>query len=139
MDERLMVVFLGVMPVLWMAGGKWWKGWRRYVAPAACALFATASGASLARGGLLFLGLAVVNSLGYGDSIPWWRRILVFGALALPVVVLDPAVALVSVPLTAGLLSGAFWLTRKYNRVTFKVWEALAGLLQAVGIAIALL
>ena len=34
MTEPVIIAVLALGPLLWMAGGRFWKGWRRFVWPA---------------------------------------------------------------------------------------------------------
>lgn len=133
MSENTIIVLLLAGVGLWMAGGKFWKGWRRFVWPVVAAICVISSGVSLVRGALLALGLVGVNSLPYGDRTPWVVRVLVFLALPLPALILGTG-AWIIVPLTGATLAGLFWLSRRFNFITWKVWESSAGLLQAASI-----
>lgn len=139
MQEWTIILLLTSGVALWCIGGKTWKGYRRYVWPVVAAICSVSSGVSLVRGVLLALGLVGVNSLPYGNRTPWAVRVLVFAALPLPALILAPQIAVVVIPLTTGFLGLMMWLSKKFNFVTWKIFEGLAGLLQASSIIMAIL
>lgn len=131
MTELQIILMLPLGLLLWMLGGKYWKGFRRFVWPVLAAGILLWSGLSLLTSALILLALLAVNSLPYGDRTPWAVRVLVFGALALPVLVITLK-AWWALLVMGVLLSLLFLASRKINWVTFKVWEGAAGFLQAV-------
>lgn len=134
------MVILGSGPILWLLGGygawPFRKGWRRYIWPLivtgilACSIpwpIAALVGATT----------WFVNTLPYGDRTPWPVKLLVFASYGLPGIWLDTPFSLFYSLGMAIVLGGVMWLSQRYNRVTFKLWESLAGLLQAAGIILA--
>ncbi len=130
MTEAKIMVLLALGPLLWMAGGTWWKPARRFVWPI-CAGMACFGLLPAWRVVSYVLSLMVVNSLGYGEKDTLLERAGIFLGLGLPVVFIHPVIGVVGSVITLLLLSALFWTSRRFNRVTWKVWEGLAGFLQA--------
>ena len=130
-----MILLLLSSVFCWMAGGAGWspfgKGWRRFVWPVIATSILLFSGIVWWKALLVCSGLIVVNTLPYGDRTTWLWRPFVFASYALPAGVLAWQTLLVSLPLSVIMLTLLFVLSRKINWVTWKVWEAQAGLLQA--------
>jgi len=79
------------------------------------------------------------NCLPYGDRTPWWLKVIVFAGLGAPVVWLDPIFGLWWALGTAVVLSAYMMLSQRYNRATHKIFEFIAGGLQAMGIVLGVL
>jgi hypothetical protein len=79
-------------------------------------------------------GLILVNTLPYGDRTPWLWRPVVFASYVLPAGILAWQTLLVSLPVTVIGLVVLFMLSRTVTWMTWKVWEAQAGLLQAAAL-----
>jgi len=138
MTEVLMMTLLPAGVLLWMLGGYKWKGWRRFVWPVLAGVVLGLAGVSLPRASLAAAALCGVNHLPYGDRTPWPARVGVFIALLAPSLALS--FQAVPVVILGGLaLSGAFLASRKVSWVTHKVWEGLAGFLQAAVLIMAAL
>ena len=133
-----MIVLMLSSVFCWMAGGAGWppfrKGWRRFVWPVIASLLLLFSGIVWWKAFLVGGGLMIVNTLPYGDRTPWLWRPVVFASYALPAGVLSWQTLLVSLPLSVIMLTLLFLISRKINWVTWKVWEAQAGLLQATSL-----
>ena len=80
----------------------------------------------------------IVNSLPYGARKPLIFNAAVFASYALPVAFLHLGVCLAGLLVSGVLLTGLYWLSRRFNRVTWKVWEAATGFFQAVSIVVAI-
>lgn len=76
MDREIVYFLLPVSSLLWMLGGKYWKGWRRFVLPvlicATCLFFYL----GVAKSVTVALVCLVVTSLPYGKNSPMWQNIL---------------------------------------------------------------
>lgn len=134
MPEWASITLLALGPLLWMIGGTWWKPARRFVWPAVAGglLVATGSGWwALAT----TAGLVGVNCLPYGDKTSWGQRAATFTGYALPGLFVG-GLWWVTVPLACIGLTLYMLLSRRVNAVTWKTWEALAGLLQAMSLVI---
>lgn len=138
MTEPNIILLITAGTLLWPLGGYRWKGWRRFVWPVCCALSAYFSGTAILRLLAMTLTVFVATVLPYGDRTPWPVKILVFGTFALPAVVIDPSLWWFPV-ITATVLGVYMYLSRKYNWVAHKVWEACAGFLQAALMVLAFL
>lgn len=134
--EPRIILLLTAGPLLWMLGGYRWKWLRRWGWP----IFASGACFGLFpawRVAFLGLSLFVVSTLPYGEKQPRLARLAVFGALGAPMLWLDWRVGLGGILVTASVLSLFFWLSRRANWFTWKLWEALAGFLQAGVLVIA--
>lgn len=87
--------------------------------------------------GGVFLGLVTVTSLGYGESRSWPDRVGVFLAYALPSFFLGLHLWWLRLLLTGGFCTLIFWMSRKWNRVDHKIFEATAAWTQAATLIIA--
>ena len=138
MSEWRMILLLGCAPILWMAGGTWKKFWRRFVWP----LFALITTWGLISNWLVVgMGLTLIGTatLPYGDRTSWLVRFIVFTMLGAHVIWLDPIFGLWWALGTAIVLSAYMALSQRYNRATHKIFEFLAGGLQASGIILGVL
>ena len=137
MNEWLMIVLLGAGTMLVPAGGTGWKPARRFVWPAV-------AGGLLAYSGygweslLVALTLVLVNLLAYGDRTSWPMRAVVFTSFGLPGVWLTAGHVWLPLVACGVFVTGAMWLSRKFNWVSWKIVEAFAGFLQAAGIILCL-
>ena len=138
MTEPMVIVTLTLGGLLWMAGGTWWKGLRRIVLPVFYAMIAMFSGVSIHTAILAGVVTVIVNSLPYGDLTPLPVKMLVFGSLATPAMVINlnlwPAVLASSLVLTL-----LFLASQKWNQVTHKIFEGFCGFTQSSAIVVALL
>lgn len=137
MPERAMIGLLIVGPALWMLGGWGWKPARRIVWPLLAGLLLLTSHAPGWRIALVSLSLFLTLLLPYGDRTTAGRRPLVFASYALPAWWLSLHLWYLGLLLCGGGLSVWYWLTRRWNAVSWKTWEALAGFLQAVTLIVA--
>ena len=137
MTEWRMIVLLGCGPILWMIGGTWKKWARRFLWPAAVFFMLPYIHywTPLQVPGTLI----ITCSLPYGDRTPWWLKVLVFAGLGAHVIWLDPIFGLWWTLGTSIALTALAYLSKRFNRVTWKVWEASAGILQAAGIILGVL
>lgn len=136
MNEPIVFLLLGIAPILWMAGGTWWKGFRRIVWPIIAASILTLSGLEWWRGIILCSSLFVVCSLPYGDRTPIPVKIFVFFLIGVPALAISfkawPAI------IGAGIITSiGFLLTNRWPPFTHKIFEAWAGLAQASAIVVA--
>lgn len=132
MTEAKIIYLLTAGVFLWIIGGTYWRPAKVWVWPLSVALVLH----SLAGLGAAAL-LVFANSLPYGDRTPWGWKAVVFFLLGLAPVALDAGFGVWWALGSMLLLLWIAYLSVKINRVTWKVWEALAGFLQAVGLVIA--
>lgn len=138
MSEPSMIVLLTLGPLLWMIGGTFWKPARRFVWPVIAVI--TLIGYNSWWVVLGVVGTMIgANCLPYGDKTPWWLKVLVFAGLGAHVIWLDPIFGLWWAAGTSIALSCLMLLSHKHQRVTHKVWEGMAGFLQAAGIILGVL
>lgn len=137
MPEWKVLVLLALGPTLWMAGGYKWRWWRRAAWPLV-AVGVLWGAAPWWRVGVSAIALYGTTTLPYGERTPWWLRCLVFSSYALPGAVFSLPTALICAGVGAILLSMVMWASHRFNRVTWKIWEALAGLFQAATLLICL-
>lgn len=114
--------------LLWAAGGTWEKRWRRVAWPLLLGLGLGALGVSWWRSAAVACSVWVACSLGYGDGVPWPRRLCVAAGhgLALTWVRWSWAAPLVML----GVFGGQLWLSRRWNRWTWKLVEGSTGMAQ---------
>ena len=153
MNSLLLLLSVLLVPagaVLWYLGGygygddgipdvglpKIGKGFRRYVWPAIAGLV-VAVNKFILIGLLTAAGLAIANSLGYGETKKWLYRIgvaILLGASAIfiyPTWVWPAATLVTFIPL--------YRLSLKYNWMTWHVVEAATGATQGACVLTALL
>jgi hypothetical protein len=113
------------------------KAWRRIVWPVIAATMAEIALSLPLWYGLVFgIALCTVNSLGYGETVPWWRRAVVGFCLGLPVMMIQP---ILTWPIVMWIAFGIlYWLSNKYNWMNWSVVEAIVGATQAACIVLAL-
>ena len=136
MSEPAIMVLLVSGVACWLLGGYRWKWVRRFALPI-IVTGTLATAIPLFFAALVGLTTCVVNVLPYGERTPWPVKLLVFASYGLPGVWLDTPFCLLYSVGCAVVLGGVMWLSQRYQRVTHKLWEALAGLLQAAGIVLA--
>jgi len=83
------------------------------------------------------LGVLVTVHLGYGDRTPWPLKMLVFASYAVPAWAISRTGWWVMPLLCAGLLTLWMAISRRWNPFAHKLFEALAGLLQATSLVVA--
>ena len=138
MSEPVMIVLMTLGPLLWCIGGTFWKPARRFIWP-------IIAGITLVGLTTWWVWLGVVLTmiasacLPYGDRTPWWLKVLVFASLGAHVIWLDWLFGLGWAVGTAVILSAYMALSHRFPRVTHKVFEGLAGFLQATGLILGVL
>ena len=133
-----MIVLMTSGPLLWMIGGTYWKGARRFVWPVLAGLMLFGS-ASWWEALLVVAVLVGANCAPYGDRTPWWLKVIVFAGLGAHVIWLDTIFGIFWALGTGISLSLLMLLSRTYSRVTWKIWEGFSGFLQAAGIILGVL
>lgn len=139
MNEMTVMVMLGLSPILFMLGGYRWKWLRRFVLPALYLSVCLFSGVLWWKAVLCGLAAVAVNCLGYGESIHWSVRTPVFIALASPALVINWNLWWLVLLFGAVGETSLFYLSRKFQWFTWKIWEAVSGLGQATLIVCAIL
>ena len=138
MTEPLIMLMLVSGVLFWMLGGTVWKGFRRYGWPVVAGVLLVLSGLLWWRAALATLLLMGVNLAGYGDASRWWKRVIVFTALTAPALAINPLVWPV-IPVCGVLATAFFYTTRNVSWVSWKLWEGMAGFLQAAALVMATL
>jgi hypothetical protein len=135
MNELLMIAVMAWGGVCFALGGTEmpWTGngykWiRRQVMPLGFAVLAYFLGLVWWKC-LIFLLLSMFLRAGYGDSSPYWKKILVFIAYGLPSLVIGFSWWVVITPVVLTLLFVASNWKPLATTVFWKAWEFLAGVL----------
>ena len=141
MSAPVIMALLVLGPLCWLLGGYRWKWVRKYVWAGIAGICVWLSSISLLTALGVALAVGVTSSLPYGDRTPGFLRPLVFASYGLPAVAIAPSVAsAVLFPLVSGgLLIALFMASRRWNFITFKLWEGAAGFIQASTLVIACL
>ena len=115
---------------LWSWGGTGFKPARRFILPLVLGLLLLAYGISWLRCLLTAISLIIAYSLGYGEGKSWIYRALVgmsYGASLLWI-----RFAWWPPILTAMCFVGLMWLSRRFQKITWKFCEGTNGLLHGV-------
>ena len=137
MKELHIMILLGAGPIMWMLGGFKWKWIRRFLWPATVAVVLLVAHTPTNRVLLVTASMVVVNIFPYGDKTPWFVRWIVFSLYAIPACFIGVKSLFFSVPTCEIVLSGLMYISKKFNWASWKVWEASAGLLQAISVVFA--
>jgi len=103
------------------------KAWRRYVWPVIAGLALYLNHFTWLEAGMVTVGMAIVNSLGYGEDKNWWYRIFVALALGAPFMALIPWAWPL---LTLVMFIPLYVLSLRHNWMTWGVVEATVGATQ---------
>lgn len=125
--EWIMIGVIGLSPICYMIGGTGFKWVRRFVLPLILGVSALILSENLFRGLGVWLLATGAFHLGYGENTPVFMRaltLLAHGLCLVPLIVGLNAILMFIPPLAFG---GGYWLSRKFNFVTWKVIEAIAG------------
>ena len=98
MQELKLILMLLNGGGLWALGGTVWTGWRRYILPVVLFLLLCWSGITWYFALLAMCVLSGVAHLGYGASIPYWRKFLVGCSYSLPSLCLGYSIWVFIVP-----------------------------------------
>lgn len=135
MNELLMIAVMAWGGVCFALGGteipwtgKGYKWIRRQVMPLGFAVLAYFLGLVWWKC-VIFLVLSMFLRAGYGDSSPYWKKILVFIAYGLPSLVIGFSWWVVITPVVLTLLFMASNWKPLATTVFWKAWEFLAGVL----------
>lgn len=131
MTEIHVMALLGAGPIMWMLGGYKWKWIRRFVWPIIVGCILAYTGLYVWRAIVVAGAMMLVNSMPYGDRTPWVIRATVFTFYGAPACIINAHAAWFVLILSPIMLVLWMFLSRKYNYITWKTWEATAGLLQA--------
>lgn len=134
MKEYAFIIVPAVAWVLFALGGTGFKWARRFVLPLFLGVAGAILGLSVLKAILLVLVLIVALCLPYGSNSPIFVRILTISAYSAAFLVVKVSPFCLIPALTFGLL---YWLSLKYNWLTWKIVEGSAGL--SMGITLLLL
>ena len=137
MTEGWIILLLPSAVGLWLIGGTWWKPARRVVWPILVGVALVQSGVHLLNTGAVVFALYVVNTLGYGDRTLWIWRWFVLMSYGLPALLLSTHFWWFNLLLCGGLLPLLFWMSRKWNPITHKLFEGFSGICQASTLIVA--
>jgi len=137
MKELWMILIMVTGSGLWALGGWRNKVWRRYAMPIVLYGLLFLFGVGWLRG-LVAMGiLCGVTHLGYGDSTPWWGKILVGTSYALPSIVITGLT--IWTPLVPLVFLTTFALSRwkpTANDFTWKICEYSVGSVIAISLIV---
>ena len=128
-DEWLWVLIPPLGWMLWAIGGTGWKPARRVMYPLLLSVALLSYGTVWWRCGGLGLATSAVAHLGYGSSKPvWWRWGvgLLLGLSLVPLGV-QPLLML----FTSSVFLITYWLSLRFNSLTWKLAEGMTGLAHA--------
>ena len=130
--ETALIIIISSGVLLWMAGGKWWKPWRRFIFPLVMYFIGIKLG--LKQIDLICFTIAniIVYSLPYGEKTPWLGKFLTAIAFSLPSIIwgytgwvfLTPIIFLVTFKLSNWKPTAKMFM--------WKVCEAITGLTVAI-------
>lgn len=129
------IILLTAGPLLWMLGGTFWKGFRRYVLPVVILFVLLAISVEWWRAIVCAATTLGANHIGYGDNHDWLDRVLAFSLAGIGAVAISLAWYWPALTLAAGLVG--MEISKKVNWFTWKVVEAMIGFAQAGVIVLA--
>jgi len=132
MSRDVVWALVGIGAACWAIGGGGPKWVRRYLWPSILGIV----GLLFTGSWLSVLGAACLSGachLGYGEGTSTAWRVIVWSSYGFALIPFG-------VPwwfglITAGILTGCWWLSRTYNWITWKWWELTAGALQGFAVA----
>jgi len=125
--------------IMWKLGGSIWKSFRRHLLP-----LITIAVLIYLKPSIWFLAVpaglvqVAVNTMGYGDNSPLWKKILVSAMIGLPAIVISYHLWWAPI-YTLLMFGGHYWLSRVKNYVTWGIVELVAGVAQGSAIVFAYL
>ena len=131
MSDWLKVGLLSSAVVCWLIGGTRGKWVRRIIWPTLAALILQLHGVAGWQIAGVYFGLVLTCTLGYGEGKSWRYRTGVFISYAIPSFFLSWHLGWLRLLLAGGGCMLLFWLSRRYNKVDHKLFEAYAGFSQA--------
>lgn len=134
--EYAMIIGMCAGGTLFAVGGTGYKWARRFLLPAIWALLCFIMGFNLIKCCLIFAGYAAVFSLGYGESKPYWYKMLVGISYGLPSLVLGFSVWNILIPL---IFISLFVLSNTKNTAKdfpWKICEFIFGAVTAFPVAV---
>jgi hypothetical protein len=108
MNEWLMILGMALGGVLFAAGGTGFKWARRFLLPIALGTVALWAGIDIWRCVSMALGLILSLHLGYGQSLPYWRKALTAVSFVLPTMFIGFSLWQVFTPVS---FLAMFWLS----------------------------
>lgn len=133
--ESVFILLLTAGPLLWMAGGTFWNGFRRFVLPAVIIASLLLTQVVLWKAVACGLVTLVANHMGYGDDNSGLERVLAFTFSGLGACVISLAFYWPLATLAVGI--GGMALSKKVPWFTWKVVESAMGLAQTGVIVLA--
>lgn len=117
MNEWLMIASMGFGGILFAVGGTGPKYARRYILPFLLGIICFLAHIELWRCIALWLTMTGVLHLGYGESLPYWRKGLTFIAYVLPTLFIGFSLWQIAIPIVMFALF--FFSNCKYTRMMF--------------------
>lgn len=132
--QALLMLLSGV--ACWRLGGMgappFRRWWRRAVWPLVAGGLLLWANVPVGTAVLCAVSLSATTLLGYGETVPWWRKTLVFASYALPSCWLSFHLLGLRVMLVSLLIAGAFLLSHWDNRFSHGLVEMACGFLQGM-------
>lgn len=126
---------MGCGGVLFALGGTGFKWARRFILPVLLTVVAGFGGVIWWRCLIFWAGETGVLHLGYGESLPYWRKAITFMLYVIPTLILGFSWWQLITPL---VMLGMFKLSNmrwSSNIVVWKVWEFISGCLLGIIVA----
>ena len=130
--EWLMIVAMGAGGVLFAAGGTGPKWARRYLLPVILTIVAGVSGVIWWRCAIYWATQTGVLHLGYGEKLPYWRKMLTFIAYVLPTLILGFSWWQLITPVLMIALFKLSNMKWSANIIFWKAWEFISGALLGI-------
>lgn len=108
------------------------KSWRRHILPAACMVALLLIGVEWWRAILSQVVKVAVNTNGYGEDDPIWKRVITLAGLGVPAIVIDPSVWIFAPIYTLAVFGSHYILSQKWNRFSWPIAEFQAGVAQGI-------
>lgn len=137
MSEWQMIALVAGNTALFALGGTYSKIYRRYLLPVWTIIWLPMLWPWPLIG--VIVTLSAVLHLGYGERTSWPVKLAVFASYAAPAAFLSWPVALIGGVLLACWLGTYMALSHRYQWMTHKLFELLAGFLQASVLVVAVL
>lgn len=141
--QPIMIGYITLSAVLFWLGGFGkippGKSWRRHILPVFCIGLLLLLGVIWWRAVLSQVVKVGVNTNGYGEDDPLWKRILTLAGLGIPAIVIDPTVWIFAPIYTLAVFGSHYILSKKINRFSWPFAEFMAGASQGIADMVATL